>query len=63
MAIVSLISLMHWIAAAVWHSQRDFRWLATGSFAMVGAAVGGYAVWYKRLKPMGKNDTGEDEAW
>ena len=62
MAIVSLISLTHWIAAAVWHSQRDFRWLATGSFAMVGGAMGGYAVWYKRSKPMSKNDPGWDEA-
>lgn len=62
MAIVSVISLTHWIAAAVWHSQRDFRWLATGSFVLVGGAVGGYAVWYKRVRPMGKNHMREDEA-
>ena len=62
MAIVSLISLMHWIAAAVWHAQRSFRWLAIGSFVMIGVAVGGYAVWYKSLKPVRKSDAGEDEA-
>lgn len=61
MAIVSVISLTHWIAAAVWHSQRDFRWLATGSFVMVGGAVGGYALWYKGVRPMTKKGTREDE--
>lgn len=48
MAIVSVLSLTHWIAAAVWHAQRDFPWLATGSFGLVGGAVGWYAWWYRR---------------
>lgn len=48
MAIVSVLSLTHWVAAAVWHGQRDFRWLATGSFGLVGGAVGLYALWYRR---------------
>lgn len=61
MAVVSLISLMHWIAAAVWHAQTEFRWLATGSFVLVGGAVGGYAVWYRKSKSVGEVDTGDDE--
>lgn len=48
MAIVSVLSLTHWIAAAVWHAQRDFRWLATGSFGLVGGALGWYAWWYRK---------------
>ena len=48
MAIVSVLSLTHWIAAAVWHAQRDFRWLATGSFVLVGGATGWYGWWYRR---------------
>ncbi|KAL2049637.1 hypothetical protein ABVK25_010097 [Lepraria finkii] len=37
-SVVSIISLAHWIAAAVWNTQNDFRWLALGSFVMVGIA-------------------------
>ena len=60
MAIVSLISLTHWIAAAVWHSQRDFQWLATGSLVLVGGAVVAYAIWYRRSKGIHKEYTGID---
>jgi iron-regulated transporter 1 len=42
MSIVSLVSLVHWIAAAVWHAQSNFKWLALGSFIGVGASVGIY---------------------
>lgn len=48
MAIVSVLSLAHWIAAAVWHEQRDFRWLGTASFALVGVAVAAYVIWVRR---------------
>jgi len=47
MAIVSVLSLTHWVAAAVWHAQRDFRWLATGSLGLVGGAAGLYVWWYR----------------
>ena len=45
MAIVSCVSLTHWVAAVVWHEQSDFKWLALGSFFAVGAAVGAYGAW------------------
>lgn len=48
MAIISVLSLAHWVAAGVWHAQRQFWWLATGSFALVGMAVAAYMVWYRR---------------
>lgn len=45
MSIVSLVSLGHWIAAAVWHTQSDFKWLALGSFAVVAIGVLAYYCW------------------
>ena len=45
MSIVSLVSLGHWIAAAVGHTQSDFKWLALGSFAVVTIGVGAYWWW------------------
>ena len=45
MSIVSLVSLGHWIAAAVWHTQSDFKWLALGSLAVVATGVGTYWWW------------------
>lgn len=45
MSIVSLVSLGHWIAAAVWHTQSDFRWLALGSFVFVAIGTGAYWRW------------------
>ena len=47
MSIVSLISLGHWIAAAVWHAQSDFKWLALGSFAIIAIAVGAFWWWQR----------------
>ena len=47
MAIVSGVSLGHWIAAAIWHAQTDFKWLALGSFVAVGLGAGAYARWVK----------------
>ena len=44
MSIVSLVSLGHWIAAAVWHAQSDFKWLALASFTLV--AIGWGAFWW-----------------
>lgn len=38
-AIVSAVSMVHWVAAAVWHRQEDFQWLALGSFVSVGGAA------------------------
>jgi len=45
MAIVSVFSLGHWVAAAIWNQQGDFKWLALGSFVAVGVAAGGYWMW------------------
>ena len=45
MSIVSLVSLGHWIAAAVWHTQSDFQWLALGSLVIVAVGVGAYQWW------------------
>lgn len=45
MSIVSLASLGHWITAAVWHTQSDFKWLALGSFAVVAIGAGAYWWW------------------
>lgn len=45
MSIVSLVSLGHWIAAAVWHTQSDFKWLALGSFVIVAIGTGAYWWW------------------
>ena len=45
MSIVSMISLGHWIAAAVWHTQGDFKWLALGSFVLVAIGVGAFGWW------------------
>ena len=44
-AIVSCVSLVHWVAAAVWHHQSDFVWLALGSVCAVAAATGAFALW------------------
>lgn len=39
-AIVSTISLLHWVAAAIWHRQSDFIWLAlVGALAVAGAII------------------------
>ena len=46
MSIVSLVSLAHWIAAAIWHAQKDFQWLALSSFAAVAVGVGAYHWWW-----------------
>ena len=48
MAIVSGFSLSHWVAAAVWHAQEDFKWLALTSFVAVGLAAGCYGMWERR---------------
>ena len=45
MSIVSLVSLGHWIAAVVWHTQSDFKWLALGSFVFVAIGSGAYWWW------------------
>lgn len=45
MAIVSVLSLGHWVAAAIWNQQGDFKWLALGSFMAVSVAAGGYWAW------------------
>ena len=47
MSIVSLVSLGHWIAAAVWHTQSDFKWLALGSFVVVAIGVGAFWWWQR----------------
>ena len=45
MSVVSALSLGHWIAAAVWHFQEDFKWLAVGSLTLIGIAAGVYYRW------------------
>lgn len=44
-AIVSMVSLVHWVGAAVWHQQSDFVWLALASVTGVGIATFVYARW------------------
>lgn len=65
MSIVSLVSLGHWIAAAVWHTQSDFKWLALGSFAVVAIGAGAYSWWQgwwrKRERESGRRIGEEDE--
>lgn len=48
MSIVGCVSLTHWVSAAIWHEQSDFRWLALGSFLAVGVAAGAYTGWARR---------------
>ena len=48
MAIVSFVSLGHWVAAAIWHTQESFKWLGMGSFWGVGIGAAAYAFWYRR---------------
>ena len=47
-AMVSSVSLMHWIAAAIWHRQGDFVWLALGSLCAIAAATGALTWWARR---------------
>lgn len=44
-AAVSMVSLVHWIAAAIWHQQSDFVWLALASAIGVGAATLAFLAW------------------
>lgn len=44
-AVVSCVSLVHWVAAAIWSRQEDFKWLATGSFVAVLLAAAAYGNW------------------
>lgn len=63
MSIVSLVSLGHWIAAAVWHTQSDFKWLALGSLAVVATGVGTYwwwQGWWKRRERASKERMGKE---
>lgn len=46
MAVVSCVGLLHWVAAAVWSAQEDFRWLALGSVLGVGIGAAGYVWWW-----------------
>lgn len=48
MAIVSCMSLVHWIVAAIWSTQEDFKWLALGSFVTIGMATVSYTFWARR---------------
>ncbi|KAJ9602313.1 hypothetical protein H2200_013168 [Cladophialophora chaetospira] len=47
-AIVSCVSLIHWIAAAIWHQQEDFVWLALGSFCAIAVATAAFRWWVGR---------------
>ena len=47
-AIVSCVSMVHWVGAAIWHEEDDFKWLALGSFCAVGAAAAAYVFWARR---------------
>ena len=64
MSIVSLVSLGHWIAAAVWHAQSDFKWLALGSLVVVATGVGAYwwwqSWWGRRERASGEEQVGEE---
>ena len=64
MVVVSCFSLiLHWVTAAIWHQQEQFRWLAVGSFVIVSAAVVTYAVWERRWEKQREgNGTMEEEA-
>ncbi len=59
MSIVSLVSLGHWIAAAVWHAQSDFKWLALGSLVVVAVGAGAYWWWQGRWLRSGGRAGGE----
>lgn len=55
MAVVSVFSMFHWVGAAIWHRQSDFKWLALGSFVAVGFAAGvywGWQRWWERREEM-----------
>ena len=54
-AIVSGVSLIHWVAAATWHRQEDFVWLALGSFCAIAVVAGAFtwwARWWTRIAVM-----------
>ena len=55
---VSCFSLGHWVAAAIWHEQREFKWLALGSFVAVSSAVGGYELWARRWERAKREEDG-----
>lgn len=44
-AIVSMVSLVHWVAAAIWHEQSDLVWLALASAVGVAAATLAFLAW------------------
>lgn len=46
-AIVSMVSLVHWVAAAIWHHQSNFVWLALASAVSVGFATALYVRWMR----------------
>lgn len=46
-AVVSMVSLVHWVAAAIWHEQKDFMWLALASAIAVGFATVLYVRWMR----------------
>lgn len=48
MCIMSVLSLGHWVAAAVWHTQKYFKWLALRSFVFLGIGVAAYQGWSRR---------------
>ena len=45
----SLFELCHWGATVVWSQPSQFRWLALGSWGVLGLAVGVFWVWSLRV--------------
>ncbi|MCJ1331041.1 hypothetical protein MMC10_007728 [Thelotrema lepadinum] len=60
-AIIGLFGVVHWGAAAIFHSQGHFQWLALGSFVVVSSFCAWFMGWTRWWERKG---TGEiDRKW
>lgn len=64
-SLISCLSVLRWAAPVIWHEQSDFKWLALGSFVLVGigaVAYGGWLRWLERREESPHDDKGRRES-